>query len=160
MWCHAVCGQVPTLWRKLWIKLHSVTSQKAVFTQSCCHLFMQVIRVFQNNMKKWLLERSNAKQLLSPSSPQNKSALTVQHAFWVPVWNLVVFRFQTHSTVPGWRQLEDSRAAQPSGSRCAPPCTCGAACMPLPIDSQCHSSPCSVPSWGSVLLHPKPGSGQ
>lgn len=38
-------------------------------------------RVFQNKMKKWLLERSNAKQLRSPSSPQNKPAFTVQHAF-------------------------------------------------------------------------------
>jgi len=46
------------------------------------YVLMHVIQYFQiNKMKKWLLKRSNAKQLQSPSSPQNKSALTVQHAF-------------------------------------------------------------------------------
>jgi len=41
MWCHAICGWVPTLWRNVWNKLHNITSQKAVFTQSCCHLIIK-----------------------------------------------------------------------------------------------------------------------
>lgn len=78
----------------------------------------------------------------------------------IPVWNPVVSQLQSHSTAPGWRQREHSRAPQPSGSKRVPPCTCQAACTPLPADSRCHLLPCSVPWLGRLLPHPEPASGE